>query len=135
MSISPEQTCADLFSLLAIVKQSIKDLAEDEGLTQMQVAALYVIDKQPEMGMGLMAETLHCDASNVTGLVDRLVVQHLVERRESERDRRAKKLVVTSRGKEIIERIMNAMPIRLGCDKLTEHERDLLHATIRKVHA
>lgn len=133
MSISPEQTCADLFRLLSIVKRNVKELAEGEGLTPMQIAALYAIDQHPEMGMGLMAEELHCDASNVTGIVDRLVAQGLVERRECERDRRAKRLVATAEGKGIIERVMQALPVRLGCDKLSNDERAALHLTISKV--
>lgn len=133
MNVSPKQTCADLFGLLDVFKRNIRDLAEQEGLTHMQVAVLYVIDQTPEMGMGRIAETLHCDASNVTGIVDRLVGQHLVDRLECANDRRAKKLVVTEKGRDIIARIMNALPQRIGCDRLTSQERELMHVTIQKV--
>lgn len=133
MNISPKQTCADLFGLLDVFKRSIRELGENEGLTHMQVAALYVIDQTPEMGMGRIAEILHCDASNVTGIVDRLVHQQLVVRQECPTDRRAKKLAVTDRGKEIIARIMDALPERIGCDRLSGQERELIHVTVQKV--
>ena len=40
------------------------------------------------MPMGRLAETLACDASNVTGLVDRLESRGLVRRQPSAADRR-----------------------------------------------
>ncbi|MGH9143340.1 MAG: MarR family winged helix-turn-helix transcriptional regulator, partial [Vicinamibacterales bacterium] len=50
------------------------------------------------MPMGRLAENLACDASNVTGLVDRLESRGLVRRRPSEADRRVKVLDLTARG-------------------------------------
>jgi DNA-binding MarR family transcriptional regulator len=48
--------------------------------------------------MGRLAETLACDASNVTGLVDRMESRGLVQRRASAGDRRVKVLVLTPTG-------------------------------------
>ena len=52
---------------------------------------------------------LHCDSSNVTGLVDGLAAQGLVERREAEHDRRVRMLVVTERGAEVRDRLQEVM--------------------------
>ncbi|UWZ59663.1 MarR family transcriptional regulator [Dactylosporangium aurantiacum] len=54
-----------------------------------------------------LAEWLHCDASNVTGIVDGLERRGLVTRQSSPSDRRVKHLVLTEEG---------------------ERRRDLLHA-------
>ena len=48
--------------------------------------------------MGRLAETLSCDASNVTGLVDRLESRGLVRRAPSAEDRRVKVLQLTPTG-------------------------------------
>ena len=40
--------------------------------------------------MSALAHALHCDNSNVTGIVDRLEAAGLVERRAAEHDRRVK---------------------------------------------
>ena len=48
--------------------------------------------------MGRIAETLSCDASNVTGLVDRLESRGLVRRRPASGDRRVKVLALTPAG-------------------------------------
>jgi DNA-binding MarR family transcriptional regulator len=62
--------------------------------------------------MARLAETLSCDASNVTGLVDRLESRGLVERRPSQGDRRVKVLQLTSSGSrvrgELLRRTMRA---------------------------
>jgi len=51
--------------------------------------------------MGRLAETLSCDASNVTGLVDRLEARGLVQRKPSVTDRRVKVLELTPEGARI----------------------------------
>ena len=48
--------------------------------------------------MSALADTLLCDASNVTGIVDRLEARGLIERREAPQDRRVKMLAVTPEG-------------------------------------
>ena len=59
-----------------------------------------------------MARWLTCDASNVTGIVDRLEARGLVERRPDPGDRRVKMLALTDEGvalrDEIVRRL--AMP-------------------------
>jgi DNA-binding MarR family transcriptional regulator len=51
--------------------------------------------------MGQLAETLACDASNVTGLVDRLESRGLVRRCPSAADRRVKVLNLTPSGSRL----------------------------------
>ena len=53
------------------------------------------------MPMGQLAETLACDASNVTGLVDRLESRGLVRRHPSGEDRRVKVLDLTPSGSRL----------------------------------
>ena len=55
--------------------------------------------------MGRLAETLSCDASNVTGLVDRLESRGLVARQASPADRRVKVLVLTPTGARLRARL------------------------------
>ncbi len=49
--------------------------------------------------MGRMAELLHCDPSNVTGIVDTLEERNLAERKPSEADRRVKVVELTAAGR------------------------------------
>jgi DNA-binding MarR family transcriptional regulator len=55
--------------------------------------------------MSELATAMHCDNSNVTGIVDRLEERGLVERRNAERDRRVKLIATTRRGRELREEL------------------------------
>ena len=51
--------------------------------------------------MGELAQLMHCDNSNITGIVDRLAERGLVERRAAEGDRRIKLVALTEAGQEL----------------------------------
>ena len=67
--------------------------------------ALRALDPDRPVPMRELAEQLHCDSSNVTGLVDGLEAHGLVQRRTAEHDRRVRMLVVTEHGASVRERI------------------------------
>src|SRR5438045_9674012 len=75
-------------------------LAGDAGLdlSPAQCYVLHLLDPEEPVPMGRLAETLSCDASNVTGLVDRLEARGLVRRRPAGHDRRVKGIELTSAG-------------------------------------
>lgn len=87
------------------------------GLSAVQYHVLHLIEPGEAMPMGRLAETLACDASNVTGLVDRLEARGLVRRRPSEADRRVKVLDLTPAGARLRTRMlarMTAHPLPLS---------------------
>ena len=56
--------------------------------------------------MGELAHQMHCDSSNITGIVDRLTERGLVERRAAEGDRRVKLVALTDEGRAIREELI-----------------------------
>src|SRR5215211_3094709 len=80
-------------------------VASEFELSPPQVRALGVLDPERPVPMSELAEALHCDNSNVTGIVDRLEDRGLVERRSAAHDRRVKMLAVTRRGAEVREQL------------------------------
>ena len=74
-------------------------IASELDLHPQQLFALKHLDGP--LPMGALADYLHCDSSNVTGIVDRLEKRGLVERRSAERDRRVKLLVLTDEGERV----------------------------------
>ena len=62
--------------------------------------------------MSRLAETLSCDASNVTGLVDRLESRGLVRREPSSQDRRVKVLQLTPTGARLRAQLLRQMTRR-----------------------
>jgi DNA-binding MarR family transcriptional regulator len=73
------------------------------------VHVLRLLEPGTAVPMGRLAGGLGCDASNITGVVDRLEARGLVERRAAERDRRVKVLVVTERGLDLRRRLLVRM--------------------------
>jgi MarR family transcriptional regulator, organic hydroperoxide resistance regulator len=80
-------------------------IASEFELSPPQVRALGVLDPARPLPMSELADALHCDNSNVTGIVDRLEDRGLVERRSATHDRRVKMLVVTKKGAEVREQL------------------------------
>ena len=79
------------------------------GLTFAQAHALRLLDPELPLPMSALAERLFCDASNVTGIADRLESRGLVERRSAEGDRRVKALTLTTDGVELRTQVMEIM--------------------------
>jgi MarR family transcriptional regulator, organic hydroperoxide resistance regulator len=104
------------------------------GLTSpMQGMALGALDPDKPLPMSSLAEALHCDNSNVTGIVDRLESAGLVERRPAPHDRRVKQLVLTLRGAAIraqVHRRMGEPPPALAA--LSEEDAVALRDILRR---
>jgi DNA-binding MarR family transcriptional regulator len=133
MDKQSQTVCDALMLLIGRVKACVLTIAEDQSLTRTQLLALYSIDQHGDMTMGQMATILYCDASNITGIVDRLVAQDLVVRHEGEHDRRRKSLQLTERGRTAVEHLKAQLPSQLKCGTLTEHERDVLQSIVAKI--
>jgi len=68
-----------------------------------------MLDPDEPIAMSALAERLFCDASNVTGLVDRLEARGLVERGSAANDRRVKALTLTPAGVALRDQVMAVM--------------------------
>jgi MarR family transcriptional regulator, organic hydroperoxide resistance regulator len=107
-------------------------ILSEMGLSPQQSMALSTLKPGEPKPMSALADALHCDNSNVTGIVDRLEAAGLAERRPSERDRRVKAVVLTEKGEWTrieIERRAGQPPPRLA--KLSEEDA----ATLRDILA
>src|ERR1700686_3368003 len=79
-----------LIQLFFAQRANLPPLAAELQLSPAQCHVLHLIKPGRPIPMGELAETLACDASNVTGRVDRLGSRGLGGRRASARDRRGK---------------------------------------------
>jgi MarR family transcriptional regulator, organic hydroperoxide resistance regulator len=79
------------------------------GLSFPQAHALRLLEPEKPMPMSALADRLFCDASNVTGLVDRLEARGLVERGSAVGDRRVKALAITAAGVELRDEVLAIM--------------------------
>ena len=94
-----------MFQVLGLLKQHFHSAIADTGLTAQQAHALRTLDPTRPVPMRKVAAGIMCDASTLTGIVDRLEDRGLVERRPNPDDRRVKGLVVTPAGVAVRDRI------------------------------
>lgn len=128
----------DVASLLMGVaermRQSFDAAAARFDLTPAQARALLALESA--VPMRALADHMHCDASNVTGIADRLEAGGLVERAAHRHDRRVKLLAVTPAGARVREQlgaaVADASPITT---RLTAEERETLRDLLAKAMA
>ena len=102
-------------------------------LTAAQAQLLLNLDPSRPVPMNELAGTLGCDASNVTGLVDRLEARNLIERRADPDDRRVKMVAVTEAGGEFRARLRDRFyepPAAIA--SLPERDKKTLLGILRK---
>src|SRR3954452_12646243 len=92
-------------------RANLPPMAAELQLSPAQCHVLHLIEPGQPIPMGRLAETLACDASNVTGLVDRLESRGLVRRRPSSADRRVKVLDLTPSGTRLRSLLLDRMTV------------------------
>jgi DNA-binding MarR family transcriptional regulator len=99
----PEQIAQLVLELGRTLMNNFDTRLADLKLTFPQAVLLHQLGEA--LPMKEAAGKLHCDPSNVTGIVDRLEARGLVKRQQSPNDRRVKHLVLTADGKRIRRRV------------------------------
>ena len=103
-------------------------------LTPMQGHAVRVLEPDRPLAMSTLAEALVCDASNVTGIVDKLESRGLIARQSAEGDRRIKMLVVTEKGRLLRDQLWaRTMEPPRAVTALPEETRRRLAEALRAV--
>jgi DNA-binding MarR family transcriptional regulator len=114
-------------------KQRRMTTLNELGLAPMQAMALQQLQPGTPLPMSALADALHCDNSNVTGIVDRLEAAGLVERRPGDHDRRVKTLVVTERGVQLRDQVSERMSVPPGpIGNLSERDAVALRDILRR---
>jgi DNA-binding MarR family transcriptional regulator len=95
---------AGILARLSITQ--MKDLMNETSLSHSQMFTLMQINFQGNCGVSKIADHLGTTDAASSQLVQRLVNLDLVERLESQEDRREKKISLTPRGKELVGRMV-----------------------------
>jgi DNA-binding MarR family transcriptional regulator len=107
--VRPRDAWQLLFELLMTTRGRIPSVAADCGLSEPQCHVLRLLAPGKPVCMGALAAELACDASNITGIVDRLEARGLIARRPAAHDRRMKTIVLTDRGAKIRADLMERL--------------------------
>jgi DNA-binding MarR family transcriptional regulator len=117
-----------------VQRANLPAVAATLELSPAQCHLLHVIEPDRPMPMGQLAGALACDASNVTGLIDRLESRGLVHRRPSAGDRRVKVLSLTPVGVRVRADLVSRMtspPPALG--RLSQTQQRALVKILRRL--
>jgi DNA-binding MarR family transcriptional regulator len=123
-----------LMKFFFVQRKHLPSLGAPFELSPVQCHVLHLIEPEEPIPMGRLAETLACDASNVTGLVDRLESRGLVERQPSAGDRRVKVLGLTPTGLRVRAQLLRQVTARpLPISRLSADERRTLVKILAKL--
>ncbi len=92
-----------LFQVVDRAQEDFREVVAEEALTP-PLARMVLMLEQPQP-MRELADHLRCDASNITGLTDRLAARDFVERVPGE-DRRIKLVTLTDQGRLLRSRLV-----------------------------
>ncbi len=127
---------ANLLGVLGLaVADRIEDVARDFlGRVGETPAALVVIGHGTGLSNDGLRRILGLSHPGTVRLVDRLVADRLVERREGQ-DRRAVALRLTDQGQSVRDELLHGRLSAIDAllTPLTKHERDILDGLLRKV--
>jgi DNA-binding MarR family transcriptional regulator len=97
-----------------MLRRQVPDAWMELSLTLAQFKSLFFISNEGNTNVRKLAAALSVTSANVTGIVDRLVKQGLVTRRENPEDRRMLLLQVTDKGRALITDLRERQTSRLS---------------------
>ena len=109
MSNDASEAWSLLFRLFVAQRGRVPQVAAEFELSPMQAHVLRLLEPGEPLPMRTLARKLCCDASNVTGIVDRLEERGLVQRTAAPADRRVRMLVVTDTGLALRRRMLKRL--------------------------
>jgi DNA-binding MarR family transcriptional regulator len=118
--------------LVDYMKKDIREIADEQGLSIAQLDVLRRLRHHGPSPMRRLAELMNCEASNLTGLVDRLEMRGLVERRPDPGDRRIRLLALTAEGDTLSHQTWVAVAQRCPFSRLAPERRLLLDELLRE---
>ena len=120
-------------NLVSLFHREYEEAASARSLTGAQAKVLALLRRGP-MPMRRIAQTLACEPSNITGIVDRMEARGLVERQVDPDDRRVKRVAATAAGSAASEELRESLHFaRAPLAGLAPDEREQLRDLLRRI--
>ncbi|MET9613532.1 MarR family winged helix-turn-helix transcriptional regulator [Kitasatospora indigofera] len=120
-------------NLVALFHREYEEAAAARSLTGAQAKVLALLRRGP-MPMRHIAQTLSCEPSNITGIVDRLESRGFVTREADQHDRRVKLVAATEAGSDASEELRESLNFaREPLAALGDDERATLRDLLRRM--
>jgi DNA-binding MarR family transcriptional regulator len=104
----------------------------ESGLSMSQVGALFQIQHRGSSGVTDLGDKLGVTSSAASQMLERLVQQELILRSEDPSDRRAKQLVLTDKGRQVLQESVRARQSWLSdlAETLSDREKETIIAAL-----
>ncbi len=99
--------------------------SKESGLSMSQIGALFYIHRQGACGVSEVGDDLGVTSAAASQMLERLVNQNLISRSEDPRDRRVKQILLTPKGRQVLQDSLHARQRWLDglADSLTADEK------------
>ena len=97
------QLVAQLVESSRLLRNYIDHRAKERGTTRAQWIVLFRLRQQEGLSQVDLAEVLELQPISLVRLLDRLVEHELLERRHDPKDRRANRLFLTEKGRQLVD--------------------------------
>lgn len=126
----------ELRQIAGVVRRRGRSLLEQFGITPPQFDALVILDRAGDLTIGELSNRLYLAYSTTTDLVDRLERAGFVVRSRDTADRRVVLVKLQEKGKQVIERVLDARRAYLGVvlESLDESERLQILKVLNVLH-
>ncbi|MDL2363004.1 MAG: MarR family transcriptional regulator [Patescibacteria group bacterium] len=128
-------TYRKLMLLMMRSKQHMAVIMEQHQMTPIQGILLVLFEPAEGRTMQELSSMMACDASNTTGLIDRLDTHGLIERTVDPNDRRVKVISLSDKGFALRAKVLEAISKNEAADmqRLTNIEQEQLAKLLSKL--
>lgn len=124
-----------LLLLMMQSKHRMADIMEHRQMTPVQGMLLMLFEPGIGKSMQELSRQMSCDASNMTGLIDRLGAQQLIDRTTDPSDRRVKVIKLSQKGIDCKREVLEALRQSEAVDmqRLTSQEKKEFITIVQKI--
>lgn len=119
-----------------IIRKNGRMILSDFGITVPQFTALQVLINNGDMTIGELSQQMDLACSTITDLIDRMEKNELVKREKDQKDKRVVRVVVLSKGHDILKRVLERRIsfLEIKLDGLSVTEVEGLESALEKLY-
>lgn len=124
------QLVAQLVETSRLLRNHIDQRAKGRGTTRAQWIVLFRLRQQEGLSQVDLADVLELQPISLVRLLDRLVEHKLLERKPDPADRRANKLFLTAKGRQLVDDL-DSLRDDIATDVLSDVSKTAIEATLQ----
>jgi MarR family transcriptional regulator for hemolysin len=124
------QLIAQLVESSRLLRNHIDHRAKSRGTTRAQWIVLFRLREQEGLSQVDLADVLELQPISLVRLLDRLVEHGLLERRHDPKDRRANRLFLTARGRQLVDDL-DSLRDAIATDVLQDVPADAIQTSVK----